>query len=259
LIGGSLISLVIAWAIFSGAALLVQRIAPLEWLSSESYLHLVGDSGTTFPWISFYAAIQYPSMILFGLVALGWIAAMINLVQVYLFSFSRVLVAWADDHVMPEIVGYVHPNSKSPVVAILIIAGLMLIGLVNTVQGIDLPTRFGGLFLIICAQLVPVAAVSLYPFLKRDWFASASRIVRLKVGPAPVITIVGLLTLVYLGWLIVYFSLHPNLALAMNAAQYELLGGIILSGLAWYWIRASFLKRAGINLNDNFKKLPDTE
>jgi hypothetical protein len=86
LLSGSWASLIVTWAIFVLAAIMLQRLVPLNWIAAESYLHANNVAGVqSMPWITFYAAILKPSFPLILIVAFAWVFTLINLGQTYFF------------------------------------------------------------------------------------------------------------------------------------------------------------------------------
>jgi hypothetical protein len=82
---------------------------PLERIAAESYLSIVGvTSANPMPWITFYAAILKPNIILLWIVAIAWFYTLINLAQTYFFYCSRIIFAWSFDRLIPEKVSYIH-------------------------------------------------------------------------------------------------------------------------------------------------------
>ena len=239
------------------ATLLLQRLVPPEWISAESYLYQIKYSGLTMPWIIFYSAILQPSLPLILIVAFAWIYTLINLVQTYFFYTSRIILAWADDHLMPKGIAYVHPQLRSPLVTLLIVAIIAEIGVVDAAQGGAIGSQLNFVFFAVITQLVAVVAMILFPFLKPDWFAKAPRLVRLKVGKLPVITLVGSITLLYLLWLITSSFLYPVVAGPIRPASLIILVVFLGSGLIWYFLRMRQLKRDGVDMKAVFGSLPE--
>ena len=256
LLAGSWASLIVTWAIFVVATILLERLVPPEWISAESYLYQVHYQSLTMPWIIFYAAILKPSLPLVILVAFAWVYTLINLVQTYFFYCSRIVLSWAGDGLMPELVGYVHPRLRTPIIAVLIVAIIAQIGVVDAAQGGVIGAQLNFVFFAVCAQLVPVVAATFFPFLNKEWFNASNGFVRRKILKVPVITIVGIVTLVYLVWLIVSSFVYPIVAGPIKLSNMFTLGLFILSGVAWFYIRAAYLKRSGRNLWTVFKTLP---
>ncbi len=255
LIAGSWGSLLLAWVVFIAAALLLQRLAPATWIASQSYLYQAGN-GDSMPWIVFYAAIMKPQAVLVYLVMIAWLFSFINLVQVFFFYCSRIILAWTKDRLIPAGLGYIHPNMRSPLIAILLVAIAAELSLLVAVQ-----TDFNGngtsfIFLAAAAQLTPVAAAILFPFRKRAWFETSPGIVRLRVYGIPVITITGVLSLLYLlAFLGLSFSplagagrVQPKFAIAFVA--------VFTIGLIWYYARSRQMQGAGKDISSAFTSLP---
>ena len=257
LISGSWISLLLTWAIFVVATLLLQRLVPPEWISAESFLYVNKYSGLTMPWIIFYSAILQPSLPLILTVAFAWIYTLINLVQTYFFYTSRIILAWADDHLMPKGIAYVHPQMRSPLVTLLIVAIIAEVGVIDAAQGGVIGSQLNFVFFAVITQLVAVVAMILFPYLKPDWFAKAPRLVRLKIGKLPVITLVGTITLLYLLWLILSSFLYPVVAGPIRPASLVIMAVFLGSGLAWYFLRMRYLKQTGIDMKAVFGSLPE--
>ncbi len=258
LLSGSWASLIVTWAIFAGATLLLQRLVPLEWIAAESYLSNTGYSGgPTMPWITFYAAILKPSFPLLLIVAFAWIYTLINLAQTYFFYCSRIIFAWSFDRLIPEAVCYIHPKLHSPIWAILIIALIGEVGVIDAATGGVMGAQLNFVFFAVCTQLIPVLSMALFPYLKPDLYQNASAMVRRTVGKIPVITIVGGITLAYLLWMIIASFAFPAVGGRIGPGTLGTLAAFFLSGIAVFFIaRAYRLKNEGIDINWTFTSVP---
>ncbi len=258
LLAGSWASLISTWAIFVVAALLLQRLVPLEWIAAESYLSNAGISDATpMPWITFYAAILRPSFILLWIVAIAWVFTLINLAQTYFFYCSRIIFAWSFDRLIPESVCFIHPTLRSPIVAILIITGIAEVGVIDAATGGVMGAQLNFVFFAVCTQLVPVLAITLFPFTKPDLFENSSAMVRRKVGGFPVITIIGGITMLYLLWMIIASFMFPAVGGRIGTGTLGTLAGFIISGLVvFYAARAYRLRKEGIDINWTFQSVP---
>lgn len=262
LLAGSWSSLLVTWAIFVVAALLLQRLTPLEWIAAESYLSNAGIADANpMPWITFYAAILKPNFILLWIVAFAWFYTLINLAQTYFFYCSRIVFAWSFDRIIPEGVCYIHPKLRSPIIAILIITIIAFVGVLDA-SGLFWPGSVMGaqlnfVFFAVCTQLVPVLSVTLFPYLKPDLFENASAFVRRKFLGIPVITIVGGITMLYLLWMIIASFLFPAVGGRIGAGTLGTLAGFIASGIIVFYAARSYrLKKEGIDINWTFKSIP---
>lgn len=156
---------------------------------------------------------------------------------------------------MPEGVAYVHPQLRSPLVTLLIVAIIAEIGVVDAGQGGTIGSQLNFVFFAVITQLVAVTAMILFPYLKPAWFARAPRLVRLKIGKLPVITLVGSITLLYLLWLIISSFLYPVVAGPIHPASLVILVVFLGSGLVWYWLRTRQQKKAGVDMKAVFEVL----
>ncbi len=254
---GGWLALVAGAGIFVGAAVLVGRVIPAEWMAANAYLSLKeGPNGAATPWISYYAGLLIPSLPLLLLIFWGWVLSFVALIQAYLVFMGRVMLAWADDGLLPEGMAYVHPRFRSPLVTLLVAAVLVQVGLVVYFAGAvgSLQARFN--FFGTMALLVPVIAVTFFPFLKKSWFQESPAFVRRKIGPLPLITLIGLLSLAYLIFLLV----APFLGLAGGAqltiVDLGVFAGMVLSGIFWYIGRRLHLRARGVRLEDGLRNLP---
>ncbi len=258
LIAGSWASLLVTWAIFVVAALLLQRLVPLEWIAAESYLSNAGVADANpMPWITFYAAILKPNFILLWIVAIAWVYTLINLAQTYFFYCSRIIFAWSFDRLIPEKVCYIHPTLHSPIIAILVIALIAEVGVIDAAMGGVMGAQLNFVFFAVSTQLIPVLAMTLFPFTKPDLFENASAFVKRKIGPVPVITIVGVITMSYLLWMIIASFLFPAVGGRIGTGTLGTLAGFVISGIAVFYIaRAYRLKKEGVDINWTFQSVP---
>ena len=258
LISGSWASLIVTWAIFVVAALLLQRLVPLEWIAAESYLSNVGYSeGPTMPWITFYANILRPNFLLILIVGFAWVYTLINLAQTYFFYCSRIIFAWSFDRLIPEGVSYIHPTLHSPIVAITIITIIAVIGVIDAATGGVMGAQLNFVFFAVCTQLVPVLSMTLFPYLKPDLFENSSAFVRRKVGGIPVITIVGAITMAYLLWMIIASFAYPAVGGRIGPGTLGTLAGFVISGLIVFYVARSYrLSKEGIDIKWTFQSIP---
>jgi amino acid transporter len=258
LLAGSWSSLLVTWAIFVVAALLLQRLVPLEWIAAESYLSNAGvTDANPMPWITFYAAILKPNFILLWIVAIAWVFTLINLAQTYFFYCSRIIFAWSFDRLIPEKVCYIHPTLHSPIIAIAIITLIAEVGVIDAATGGVMGAQLNFVFFAVCTQLVPVLAITLFPFTKPDLFENASAFVKRKLGKVPVITLVGGITMIYLLWMIIASFLYPAVGGRIGTGTLLTLAGFVISGIIVFYVARWYrLSKEGIDINWTFQSVP---
>jgi amino acid transporter len=238
--------------------MLLQRLVPLEWIAAESYLSNAGVvDAKPMPWITFYAAILKPNFIMLWIVAIAWFYTLINLAQTYFFYCSRIIFAWSFDRLIPEKVCYIHPTLRSPIIAILIIAIIAEVGVIDAATGGVMGAQLNFVFYAVCTQLVPVLAITLFPFTKPELFENASAFVKRKIGKVPVITIVGTITFCYLLWMLIASFLYPAVGGRIGTGTLGTLAGFIISGIIVFYVARWYrMKKEGIDINWTFQSIP---
>lgn len=259
LLAGSWASLLVTWAIFVLGALLIQRHIPLEWIAAESFLSQSDFAATnlTMPWITFWAAILKPSFPLVLFVFIAWVYTLINLAQTYFFYCSRIVFAWSFDRLIPESVCWIHPRLHSPIISIVIITVIAEIGVIDAALGGVMGAQLNFVFFAVCTQLVPVLAMTLFPYLKPDLFENASAFVRRKIGGVPAITLVGGITMAYLIWMIIASFAFPAVGGRIGAGTLGTLAAFFISGIVVFYIaRAYRMRKEGIDISWTFQSIP---
>lgn len=247
---GSSISLVVAGGIFLGATLLLYRLIPLNWLAAESYLFRAGQQNAA-PWVALYAAAVRPNLVLISIVMVSWVYALVNMAQVYFFFISRILLAWADDGLLPVGVGFITPRFQNPLTAGLLAGIVAEIGMTVSALVVPAGKPLNYAFLIVAAQLIPVFTVSFLPFAQRAWFERLPRLARVKIGPLPLVTLTGAITLLGMLWFLISSTFFtPGLN---SPALYIILVIFALSGTIWYYVRVMILRRKGVDLTEIFR------
>ncbi len=150
-----------------------------------------------------------------------------------------------------------HPKLRSPIIAILIIILIAEIGVIDAATGGVMGAQLNFVFFAVCTMLVPVTAITLFPFLKPDLYQNASAAVRRSIGKVPVITIVGGITLAYLLWMIIASFLYPAVGGRIGPSTVLTLAAFFLSGIAVFYIaRAYRLRKEGIDIKWTFSSVP---
>lgn len=249
-------SLIVTWAVFViGAVLLYPRLMSLQWMAAEGFLYYNTDVWAL-PFSTFYANILWPNPIVVFIIMLGFVYTLVNLAMTYFFYNSRIFFAMAFDRALPESIAFVHPKLRSPVVAMTLCAIFAAIGVGLSVYTIIF-VQFN--FVLFCAivQLIPVSGVIIYPFVRKEEFARAPRLVRFKLGPVPGISVIGLGTLAYLLWMIISTYLFPAVGGLISSVTvgwfigFYITGVIIFVLMRWYRLR-----KEGLDINLAYKEIP---
>jgi amino acid transporter len=240
LLRGSWSALLVAWAVLALSAVFVQRLIPSEWLAAQAYLARTAEfENTAMPWLPYYAMLVNPNPLLFWMLAGAWIVPSLALAYTFLYAGSRVIKAWTDDGLLPSGANFVHPVLRSPLIAVLLVSILAEAGLVFAALDGQILARINPVFFIACVQVLPVLALIMLPYRKKEWFDQAPLALRRKIGSLPLVSLVGSFSLLYLIGTIVSMLLFPSLQ-AINQGTLVLFALLFASGLVWFFVQQSY-------------------
>lgn len=262
LLVSSLGSIVVAYAIFALATVLLQRLVPLEWIAAEGYLFNNPDAAAeaahasnvvAMPWVTFYSGILNPNKYIIFFVAFAWIFTLVNLVQTYFFYSSRIVYSWALDRVVPDWLVGPSVHQASPRRSVLFFTVFALVGLADASFNGPLGTQLTFVFFAVSTQLVPIAALTFLPGLNRRLFDELPAFARRKYFGIALASWVGGVTLLYLIWMIAAAFLFPAVGIANPAGTLTLFVILVASGfLEFEVIRRYRLRKQGIDILDTY-------
>jgi len=253
-VGATLFALVIC----AGTMYLTLSVVGNEFFFSGNYLWYTGTSGMPIaPFIGFLYLVMTRNPIfwiitLFGMNAWFWIWNTNNWVNGVRISF-----AMSFDRALPDRIGALSTKLRAPVNAItLFTVGALIMGWLyffTTFSQWTLDVIVGTGATIAASTL----AGTVMPYMKSTkavWEASPAS--KYKVGSVPVITICGILALVFL-WLPCYYLWITDNRYGVNSALSSLFligsfvgSAILYLGMKWY------RKRHGIDLDLVFREIP---
>ena len=256
-LGGALIFCVLQTAViaaeyFGEGPSFANSLAALWVAGSSSYPGIPGVP----PLGSSLAMFWTQNQVLIAIFTLSFgVTAMVMNVSIF-FTLSRNLFAWSFDRVAPSVFANVNPRTRTPVYAISI---MTIVGLVYAYISIFqyglLSTLFtygtAGTFMVFL--IVAVAGI-VYPYWRKDVFASAHPLSQKKLGGVPLISVLSVLSII-VSLITIYGILLP----AIGNVGSVLLTGIIptfLIGAILYGVMWVIRRNQGINLNLLQKQIP---
>jgi amino acid transporter len=237
-------------------ALLIEKTVSLHWNTSAAFLatqHAANYGFDQSPIYTWYAFLLTSSPILLLLMGAGIaIMGLSNGPQQLLWG-SRILFAWSLDRVVPAKVAWVWERTASPVIALVITALCGELVLWLYVRGTL--TYFAPIIIFgIDYTIVAVCAI-LIPFLgktKTFWERSGNNY---KLGRVPVITILGVVSLLYWGY-VVYRGMKDDLLGANTHNNIVLSLGVIGVGILYFCGVWLYRKWEGMDLSRTYAQLP---
>ena len=205
----------------------------------------------------FLAAYLVSNPILAAFLTFGLVLTFFGFALVYFIVPTRNLFAWSFDRVLPAFFVRV-TRGGVPFVAVVTLGVAAFISLwVATYTTLFNYLSYSNFGFWIAVGIVCLAG-ALFPFLRKQLFAQAPRIVRARVGPVPVLTIVGVA-----GWLAAWFVSY-----AASTIQYLGISGpypysyllflplVLLAGIVLYWVAYAIQKHRGVPIDLIAKELP---
>jgi amino acid transporter len=170
---------------------------------------------------------------------------------------TRTMIAWSFDRLAPDRLGYVSRRFHTPVVAIGISTAVAIVFMwAIAYKHINLLTLIEPL-LVIWGTAMLVAVV--FPLTGRRFFR-ASPASAFKVGPVPLMSIAGALTVAFFGLALVLLWRDKIAAGPLIAhhlpTDFWILVATVGAGVLWYLGNRLYRSRQGIDLDLAFKQIP---
>ena len=244
---------VIMWIIYSTTYYAMSR----ELISSLAYLFGTGDPAYTLgrePFFQNLFVFAAPSPLIYGIAIFGFAMMTLSSSMTYIFVCVRLLFAWSFDRIVPTALSKVDSRYGSPYVALIVVYIVTII-----MTAIWLWTPWTSLFAYavfgwMIMQAIGSISGMIFPWKRKDIFEASPKIVRMKLGPVPLITILGFITLILSIW-IGYASVSPAMVGTIDPSTMEFTIGLFILGIIIYYV-SSLYHRKGIPLELSFKQLP---
>jgi basic amino acid/polyamine antiporter, APA family len=206
-------------------------------------------------WPNIIAVAISNSPLIVILIGIGFILNSFQIVCNCYIGMTRVMVAMSFDRLLPEWISRVDERLHTPVNAHLayFLASIPVIigySLLPGWAGLTLGVTFacGYVFVISClaGALLPYRAKAIY---------DASPGAKYKLGNLPLVTVLGGVGFVVGAAFCLMFMFYDQLGLA-NLTAYEVVAGIFVISLIWYFVSKSIQANRGIEVGFAFKEIP---
>ncbi len=248
-------------------AIVLYRAVGFQFLSATAYVdEVLGGAlaGYTIPWspnfVGLAAMVVPTNKLLLFMMAGSFILFNLWWVALSYLAFPRILFAWGMDRMGPKLFADIDYRWASPVKnhIICFIAGEIGILLYTIFQDQLSALSVTGLEIVTVFGVTAIAAV-IFPFSKRAkqiWEASPYR--SWKIGPIPVVSIAGIINLIYLGILFYYFlilGVETTISdFVKNSLWFYAL--IWALGIGWYFFWKYRNRQQGVDISMTFGELP---
>jgi amino acid transporter len=214
-----------------------------------------GKTGVGFtPVFTELVSVLTSNWLLLLLIGVGFCLWTYAWLPIYIITATRNMLAWAFDGLLPVRVSAVDERFHSPIVAILISSGLGVVFL--GVYAFDTSFQvISGFFGQVWTYMLAGIAAIVLPYKLRDLFEASP--VRWRVAGVPVLSILGVLSIVGMGVIEYAYLNDPNSGISLRAPTMILINvAVFLSGFVFYVITRAVRARQGVDLGLAFAEIP---
>ncbi len=230
----------------------------VDFVNAVSYAYYNAPSSYTLPVPPFYNTLA--SVMVSNA---PWVMLIIGVgVTLYLFAelplcilgISRWFLAMSFDRTLPMALSKVNDRTNTPLFAIAVscVGAEVVLLLYTYVGGILLGLSFVFGQIIMSFILVAISGVA-FPYRRKSLFDQSPH--KGKIAGVPVITLAGILSVIFLGLLAYAYGAYS--AYGVNsAASMATVAGVGLSGLVLFYVAKVYNKHRGLDLSLAFKEIP---
>jgi basic amino acid/polyamine antiporter, APA family len=224
---------------------------------SSSYF---GASGPYWPGPLFLAAAIVRVPILAAFLSFGLVLTFFGFALIYFILPTRNLFAWSFDRIFPTFLTRVTKNGV-PYVAVLVLGFFAMVALwIQTYYPtyFDYATLGYSNFGFWFAVGIVCLAGALFPFLRKRQYSQAPAIVQAKIGPVPILSIVGFAA-TGASWFVSYAASTGNyLGITSGYSEFDLLflPVVFVAGIVIYFVSYGVQKWRGVPMDLINKELP---
>jgi amino acid transporter len=174
-----------------------------------------------------------------------------------LLAGSRKIFAWSFDRLIPAKFSNVSDRFGTPLYAVLLICILTEIYTAFSYYGAAVYGILVGLGNIYTALFLGVAAVSAIVFpLRKQLFERMPPLVQKRLGPIPIISILGVVAFVSLASIFLIGQIIPAVQQGLNVGEAAWTLGSFFAGIPLYYIAKAYRRRSGLDLSMVYREIP---
>jgi amino acid transporter len=239
-----IVSALLAWTYASALGSDFYRAIGTLWWNGASPLPMQ-------PYLPAFVGIMNPNPIIYAIASISYLIWGVWFVPQNIMLNSRIMLAWGFDRIVPTKFAHVDEKRHVPIFNILVVfvIAAVFLALLATSPWLTLVSSIFALSII--AAFVALAAI-VFPYRRKRMFEASS--VKWSIGGVPVLSILGVLTLLaclFLG----YFYLTQDVLLANSPYSLYMILGIFASGFIVFWIARAYRKRQGIDVDLAYREI----
>jgi len=251
MIVGMMVGVVFLWFFYWIVGELSWAVAGKNWISAVNYLATNYPNKypvPSYPWLSFVTPLLTDNAVVIWVILLSYIAAWVAANLATVLCATRIIFSWSFDRIIPRAFANVSERFHAPTWAPVItgIIGIIALAFATFTGIFNYFLNTAGMVLLTYA-VVSVAAI-VFPFKRKEIFEASPSIVKIRLAGLPLISILGVISLVF-SLYGSYYALTNSVMGPLNVASYSIVAGAFILGLAFYYVAKTYrLKKEGIDL-----------
>jgi APA family basic amino acid/polyamine antiporter len=237
--------------------LLISHIAGANFLNQYAWAYGAGLIHPAYlPNIGVFLSMLTSNPLVVALVALGFIVGGFAIANVVFVNSARVMMAMGLDGSLPRFFSDVSDRYHTPVKAATLwsACALGVSAIFAYVPSWFTIVLIGGAIGSVIVVGVTCLAAAVFPYRAPEIF-QASPSARYKIGPLPLVTVMGMLGTVLTALLVVVALVNSALGLTSPSARY-VLGGAFATGVMVYAAVRAYRRREGVDTSLAFRYVP---
>ena len=207
------------------------------------------------PFPIFFIGYLTSNTLLIFLITVGvGVVVLINVIP-YMFVVTRNMFAWSFDRSVPESVSKIDSRFHTPWAATIITFILsVVVTYITTYTGIASTFTYSTIIVGLLFVVVGVAAL-IFPFRRKDIFDNSPEIVKKKIGGLPLISLLGILTVVSAGFVVVAI-LTPSYSGPFIMNNFLAIVAVFVMPVVIYYATYYYYKSKGIPVEIAQREIP---
>ena len=253
-VGNNIFSTIV-YALF--AFLFVNAVGD-NWLHSLAFVGYGLPSSYTLPVPPnpyFLASLLTDNVVIASVINLAIVVGSITLIASFDLALARIVMAMSFDRILPTKLADVNDRFHTPVYSILLVFIVNWVGMIASLYYGFVFANLNFTLMYTIALAIGGVTAAVFPYTKRTLYEK-SPIAKFRIGSMPLITVMGVLTFMFMSYLAYAAGFNPVIGGPTNPlALAVLLVTFVMTGLL-YFISLAYHKRAGLDVSAAFRELP---
>jgi basic amino acid/polyamine antiporter, APA family len=251
-----ILTLFVVAIVFYVTGFLTYRVFGYNFLSATAYYAFSGAANPlpVAPYTNFFLSILVPNQAIDWFIFLSVAAWGFLIILSFILMATRALFSMSFDRVIPTAFSSVSQRFHTPTNAtalILLASIIFMVSYAYSLVSSAVNTAVG----FTSAYVIVMIACMLFPFRRKDLFASSPAFVTKKLGSLPVMTLVGIIGFIPLSIVFYFLLTLPSVSGVTPTAVYVVIAFYLVALVLFYALK-TYRARHGIDLSLVYREIP---